>query len=228
VEDSLREGQRAILRVGGGTRMYVVRIEEVREDALVLSAPVRLGHVVPVKPGTEVEMQYHQDDTMYGFHTRVEDFRPGHLPLITVARPTQIRTVQRREHVRWPVSLKVVIAVADGEREVAGRAVDLSGGGLAADLPGEWQEGQEVRVRLCLSAREIVEAGGRVVRVVRPPAPAAPTRYGWRNTVLRPARVAFEFTCITPGAREAIIRYIFSRQRQFLRSGHVGRDWGAG
>lgn len=234
--EGVQEGQRVILRVGTGSRVYVVRIEEVGPDVLVVSAPIRLGHVVPVKPGAEVEIQYHHDDTTYGFLTVVKDFRPGHLPLITLARPTEIRKVQRRDHVRWPVSLPVVVVVGGEieDREVTGRTVDLSGGGLAADLPGEWHEGQEVVVRLLLP-RVTVEARARVVRVWRTEAPVP----GRAHPLLRegspalrprlvPVRVALQFTGIAPAAREAIIRYIFHRQREFLRSGHVGRDRGAG
>jgi len=83
LRDMLQEGQRAILKLGTGGRMYVVRVEEVREDVLVLSAPIRLGQVVPVKPGTVVEVQYHRKDAMYGFHSTVREFHPGHLPLIS-------------------------------------------------------------------------------------------------------------------------------------------------
>ncbi|MDI6895070.1 MAG: PilZ domain-containing protein [Bacillota bacterium] len=229
--DVLREGQRAILKLGTEGRMYVVRIEEVREDALVLSAPICLGQVVCLEPGASVEVEYHRYGSMYGFQTTVQDFRPGHLPLITVMRPAEIRKVQRREHVRWPVLLPVVVAGPGGDGEVEGRAVDLSGGGLAANLPGEWEEGQEVRVRLYLHPdhlREVVEAMARVVRVWRPEIPGAEGACAARRGTPPRLRVAFEFTRIAPASREAIIRYIFARQREFLRAGLAGRDRGAG
>lgn len=227
-EEFLQEGQRVILRLGTADRMYVVRIEEVQEEALIASAPIRLGHVVAVKPGTPVEVQYHRHHTMYGFQATVLDFRPGHLPLITVTRPAEVRKVQRREHVRWPVSLPVTVIPRTGPGEVRGRAVDLSGGGLAADLPGEWEGGQEVRLQFSLRPdrpETCVEAEARVVRVWRPEASegAAPAR-----GIRRAPRVAFEFTRIAPSVRERIIRYIFARQREFLRLGLAGRDRGAG
>lgn len=228
LRDMLQEGQRAILKLGTGGRMYVVRVEEVREDVLVLSAPIRLGQVVPVKPGTVVEVQYHRKDAMYGFHSTVREFHPGHLPLISVERPEEIRRVQRREHVRWPVCLPVTVtAPGGGTVEVEGRVLDLSGGGMAVSLPGpwEWQQGEEVRVRLYLRPdrpREAVEAWARVVRTWNAESSAA----GGRPSPGR-QRVAFEFTRIAPAAREAIIRYIFARQREFLRAGLAGRDRGA-
>jgi len=222
------EGQRAILKLGTGGRMYVVRVEEVRGDALILSAPIRLGQVVPVRPGTVVEVQYHRNDAMYGFHSTVREFHPGHLPLISVARPEEIRRVQRREYVRWPVSLPVTVTVPGGADGVEGRVLDLSGGGMAVSLPAgrEWQQGEEVQVRLQLCPDrpgEVVEARARVVRAWNAEA-SAPAR----PSAPRRQRVALEFTDIAPAAREAIIRYIFARQREFLRAGLAGHDRGAG
>jgi c-di-GMP-binding flagellar brake protein YcgR len=224
----LEEGQRAILKVGSGGHMYVVKVEEVGEDVLILSAPIRLGQVVPVRPGTGVEVQYHRKDAMYGFHTTVREFRPGHLPLISVARPEEIRRIQRREHVRWPVSLPVTVTAPGGKVELDGRVLDLSGGGMAVSLPGQrdWQQGEEVQVRLHLRPDrpgEAVEACARVVRTwnAEPSAPGRPPSP-------RRQRVALEFTRIAPSAREAIIRYIFARQREFLRAGLTGHDRGAG
>lgn len=222
MRDLLQAGQRAILKMGGGGHLYVVRIERVDDDQLVVSVPVPRGWAHPVEKGTRVQIEFHRRGKMYWFQTTVEDRQPG-FPLLSLrlAPPAEIHQVQRREHVRWSVSLPVVVECAGGG-EVWGRAVDLSGGGLAADLPGQWQQGQEVRVRLSLRADGLqqVDVVARVVRVSEPEEPGP-------GGGVRTLRVALEFTRITPAAREAIIRYVFRRQREFLRSGLAGWRGGA-
>lgn len=226
----LHEGQRAILRPLGSGRLYAVRVEEVREDAVVLSGYLCAGQVAAVAPGTAVEVQYHRRQTVCGFQATVLDCRPGRLPLVTVSRPAEVREVQRREYVRWPVSLPLVVSpVAEGT-PVRGRVVDLSGGGLAAEVPGEWEVGLEVRLHFGLGpGRPEARAEARVVRVAGGgTAEQGAAGHGAVRRVRRVPRVAFEFTRIEPAERERIIRYIFDRQREFLRLGTAGRDRGAG
>ena len=77
---------------------------------------------------------------------------------------------------------------------------------MAALLPRGWEPGQVVQVELELP-QHVVTAAARIVRS-QPGPPGMPLFH-----------VAMEFTSLEEPDRERIIRYVFARQREFLRSG---------
>jgi len=211
-EPMVQEGQRAILQVGSSGRLYVVRVEEIREDAVVVGAPIRLGQVILIKPGTRVDLLFQKAGSMYGFTSTVKRFRGGAIPFVDLEPGGEIHKVQRRDHVRWPVSVPVCVVDPDSRMRVSGYTQDLSGGGLAMVLPVAWEEGKELSLELELP-KGLVTARVKVVRSCRKEGAV-----GDRHVV------AVTFADIQPAHREQIIKYVFARQREFLRLGLVARE----
>lgn len=198
-----REGQRVLLRASSAKEFFVARLEEADQKTLAVSAPLRKGQWERFRPGTEVEVQYFGPGGGYWFVTVVEEFQDGRVPLLRLRYPREVHRAQRRSYVRWSAALPLTLIDPEEGTPVSGRTVDLSGGGMAALLPRTWAAGKELEAELELPG-EIIAAQVRVMR--SQPVPGG-------------HRVALSFIAIAETDRESIIRYLFARQREFLRSG---------
>jgi c-di-GMP-binding flagellar brake protein YcgR len=146
--------------------------------------------------------------------------------VFAVQRPTGLESSQRRAHVRVDLERDVRIrslAAAGGERLGAGRTINIGAGGLLFSTSMPLLFGEELLLAIALGARNIVIAGGSVVRIedgdASPdepgpdePAPDGPSRGGPRPA--RTSKIAVRFDKISEADQERITCYILQIHRQ--------------
>lgn len=184
---------------------HKTRIEDVTEAHLLLQLPYEKGLPVRFEPGGYllVVRQHDEERVSYAATVTVVEARPGTLPLLVVTKPTDYEVLPRRRFFRCPVRLPVRVG------EFQGEATNLSGSGVLVLLPSSpgWKPGAEHKLELALPDEpEPLALSGRVVRVQDLPA-------------ARRQAVAFDFIHLREKTQDAIIRYLFVRQRELISRG---------
>jgi len=141
--------------------------------------------------------------------------------VFAVRRPQGIQNVQRRAHVRVDLERNVRIRALGtlGHEELgSGRTTNIGAGGVqfVTDMPLLF--GQQLRLALVLTSRDIVVVGGTIVRIEDG---EAPTTAGTGETVRpdpsaprRRSRVAVRFDKISEPDQERITCHILAAHRQ--------------
>lgn len=120
--------------------------------------------------------------------------------------PENIRRVQRREHLRVPLTMPMDYQLPIGERwgrMRQGVLQDLSGGGCLLLLNEELSPGGTLMVHLSMEAFGLMELKGRIIR-----ATPAEKRHGGRWLV------AIEFYPISERDRDRLVKFVFNKHRE--------------
>ncbi|PKM80861.1 MAG: hypothetical protein CVU89_12015 [Firmicutes bacterium HGW-Firmicutes-14] len=212
--DPLKVNQPIELELPGDElHRYRSKVEELTGDRVVVMSPMKGGCVITLKPGTQIKIIYRDNIAVYTYLSRVITQNNDHVSTVTLAQPTEIRRIQRRNFVRLDTRLKVKLVKLDAKfnpksEEFSATTVDISGGGLMFNCSVRLEPGEVLQASLCLNPNETVRAIGRVVRSLENPP-------GVRETY----SVGFEFTVIDEIERDKIIRFIFNQQRELRRKG---------
>jgi c-di-GMP-binding flagellar brake protein YcgR len=177
-----------------GERLHS-RVEVSEPARLVLATPSDGVNEVAVAAGTLVAVEW---VTARGL-ARVpgRSAGPGRIsiPTISIELLGRPEIFQRREYVRAPAAVKVEIAIAGDAQEYEGLSVDLSGGGVRAQIPKlDVEDGAAVSLWIDLPDR----AAAAQARVLR--------RQGLDTYVL-------VFEQIAERDRERVIHHVFERLR---------------
>ena len=142
--------------------------------------------------------------------------------VFAVRRPQGVETAMRRAHVRVDLDRVVRIRAMGSlgtEKMGSGRTVNIGAGGVQflTDMPLLF--GEQLRVAMVLSSREIVVAGGTIVRIEDPDMPANGSRPAAAagSTEKAPAvysKVAVRFDRISEADQERIACHILSAHRR--------------
>jgi c-di-GMP-binding flagellar brake protein YcgR len=141
--------------------------------------------------------------------------------VFAIRRPQGVENVQRRSHVR--VDLERIVRIKSlgalgGEKIGAGRTINIGAGGVQFTSEMALMFGDQLRVALVLTPRNIVVAGGPIVRIDEMAvAGAAEGTPGGRT------RVAVRFDKITEADQERISVHILAaaRNRESVTAGPV-------
>jgi len=88
-------------KIDGKLETYNSRVEDIREDRIVLAAPMYKGTVVKITTG-KVNVRFVSKDALYVFEGKILEQRSMPVPLLVVAIPETVKREQRREYVRVP------------------------------------------------------------------------------------------------------------------------------
>jgi c-di-GMP-binding flagellar brake protein YcgR len=136
--------------------------------------------------------------------------------VFAVQRPAGIESSQRRAHVRVDLERDIRIrslAAAGGERLGTGRTVNIGAGGLLFETSMPLLFGEDLLLAIALGAKNIVIAGGSVVRIED--GDGAPGERSPDEPSLSPtSRVAVRFDKISEADQERITCYILQIHRQ--------------
>jgi hypothetical protein len=105
------------------------------------------------------------------------------------------KIAQRREHIRADISVEIELTQTAGI-PVAGRTIDLSGGGMRAKMPLDLVAGERVEFKVYVPDEAPVAGVAEVIR-------------GTEGT-----GYAFRFVWMQPADRERLIRYVFAEHRR--------------
>ena len=136
----------------------------------------------------------------------------GKALVFAVRRPQGVESVQRRAHVRVDLDRVVRIKSLGGDGMGTGWTGNIGAGGVQFTTTMPLAFGEQLRLALVLSARDIVIASGPVVRIEPVPVAASPGAASPGDSVAA-ARVAVRFDRITETDQERITCHILAAQR---------------
>jgi len=222
-----------VRQLAGGEDLCRSRFVEASDKDVLVEVPSRRGHMVPVRPGEDVEVYFRLKDRRYWFASRVEsrsfvslssDLK---LPVLTLRQPQTLTLRQRRRHyrVKFNVTAHLMAGLwlmADPPEEAPAsalpsmEALDLSAGGVRLLYP--YGEGCPVDKDdlLTLSLplwpeQSPVSLAARVIRVSR--------------VVAGVTHIAVTFTDLDESpegrmTRDKLVRFVTQREREELQRMH--------
>ncbi|NLX02713.1 MAG: flagellar brake protein [Syntrophomonadaceae bacterium] len=199
------------LNEGDASEYLPSRIEEIKEKYLYISMPMRKGALLPMRIGQEIQVMMRHRNSTVGFLTKVVGRRGGPLPYLIITKPERIVPVnQKREYVRLNISLPVRFRVIDeeGSQIQEGVTIDISAGGVLLFTQAEVKAGQNIEIEIQLTAKNIFSSHAHIVRVFEKDKKD-------KNTT----RVAIEYDGINEAHRDKIFKFIFEKQREWIKKG---------
>lgn len=137
--------------------------------------------------------------------------------VFAVERPQGFETVQRRAHVRVALDRLVRIRALGSvgtEKIGTGRTINIGAGGVQFSTRTPLLFGEQLRVALVLTSRNIVVAGGTIVRIEDADAPPDSSPESDDGAPVRYSKVAVRFDKISEADQERITCHVLSVHRQ--------------
>jgi len=187
------------------------RIEAIEEDYLLIATPIRQGIPLLISPGVEIVVQFRWRDTLFAFNSKVLDRRLRPIPVWMIKRPVEFfRIAQKRSSVRLNINLPLRFQYLERDDHTIykGLTVDISAGGILFSSTQPCDVGEKIKVELYLTDDNIVSVVAKVVRA-----------FDKDEGALRGYRVAVEFEDITEIERDRIFKFVFDKQREWIRKG---------
>jgi c-di-GMP-binding flagellar brake protein YcgR len=139
---------------------FVSRIEDIKHDSYLLEMPIRQSGEFNLQKGDVVEVTYTRRDAMYSFKASILDLFEGAENSITLGNISEVRRNQRRKHVRLEIAGKIhfkTLGELKSQKmgpEMAGRLLNISGGGALFESPINLNERELIVIRLSLKGQQ--------------------------------------------------------------------------
>ena len=116
-------------------------IQDITEDYIAISIPSSAGEYVPLSKGSIIDVLYYAEENLYKFKSIIIGRKFENIPILLIAKPEQVKRIQRRRYVRVPLvktakyinlknEPKVNLSTIDDSKYLKAVLVDLSGGGM--------------------------------------------------------------------------------------------------
>lgn len=184
------------------------RIEDMTDEFFYLAVPIRRGEIVPFRIEQNIKVLFSTRSNTYQFQTIIVDRAREPIPVLKVAKPTELIKIQRRSYVRIPVNLEVNFTILPDKVTHRGFTLDISAGGLLLATKTSLKKGQVLVVKIELPQRESVYCHARVIRVSYQ-----------ATSLLEDNKVAIQFLDISEAQKDRIFNYIFEKQGEWIRRG---------
>jgi c-di-GMP-binding flagellar brake protein YcgR len=199
-----------LIPVGPRTVPCVAVVVDVGERTFDTSRPYRHTLKIPVEVD-QLTLTLTLPDAVYTFRCPVVKVNEEGVTL-GMPEPEEVQRVQRREFVRVPTSLEVLVepeleldSLAFGPPFKAPLA-DISGGGCSLVSPVEIKRGDRLRVTMDLPEEGVISLLGKVMRCAPIQTPKG-QRYS----------CGLDFGSMVEGLRSKLVRYVFAMQREQAR-----------
>jgi c-di-GMP-binding flagellar brake protein YcgR len=210
----LKFGQRAQVSVMDDTRFYNSRIEDIKDNYMVLAMPVDDKHrpLIP-ESGTNVICKVIDERCFYIFRAIYMDKGIENIPVWYITRPDEVEKAQHREFVRVKATLPVVVRPVNKEgaleEMMVTSSVDLSGGGVCFAFKRQLSVDSKVAIEL----DDIPNIG--LLKLMCRVARCAEIDINGEKVY----HIGTEFLSIDRNVQNRLIRYIFDLQRRGLAKG---------
>jgi len=142
-----------------GPKVYASSIQEVFDEIIGVSAPIRKGDYVSFQADEIVQVTVHESTGMYSFSTKIVGKMAGPVSMLYLHKPSQIKRFQQREHIRAKAYLPVKYSVNRTNRisrawqDERGDCLmrDISAGGMCLAVPEQLPDGQTLHLQFALS-----------------------------------------------------------------------------
>ena len=190
---------------------YPSKVADIDDEHIKILTPYSKGELIPVRKNLFLEVYYTDERAAYRFYTRVIQREREPLPALYLEQPSEVERIQRRDYFRLEVTEDIKYSRIDEEGQQLEdyqqtKMLDISGGGIKMKLNDTVPpEGTEIRILLDIEALQGIPVKGRIVQI-----------YNLKN---REKAAGVEFVDINPQLREAIVSWIFNKQREMRRKG---------
>jgi len=171
---------------------------------------MRKGTLLPMRLGQEIKVITRYKNSTVGFLTRIVGRRREPIPYLIINKPEVILPIkQKREYVRLNVSLPVRFKIIDEEdkNEIEeGITIDISAGGVLFSTKAEVKKGQKIEIEITLSLEKTFSCQADAIRIFE----KAENNAIW---------VAVEYNDISEADRDRIFKFIFEKQREWIKKG---------
>lgn len=198
--------------------IFVTEVLGVTRKEIMLIAPLKQNKAMSFGAGTEITVHFTREDFVGTFTSRViNEELDSPPPVLTLSQPSDIFwgelkdiDAQRRQFVRLEASVPLEFWLPSGvARETLTH--DISGSGLSMITLFALDTGMSVRLKISFPDKKI-DTNAKVIRCK--PLKEDTTKGG------RPRyEVALTFVNLDTNKQDAIMRYIFERQRELRRRG---------
>ncbi len=197
-----------------GSLKYPSRIEDSGTEYLSLAAPIHNSILLNIRPGQTIQVTLRVKQINYIFDTVVVSRKDNPIPVLIVKKPSELKTIeQKREYVRLPINLPIRYILLDPEKSnniMHGQTIDISAGGVLFIVQDKLQQGDRLELELILKKREVIRCTAKVIRV-----------FLEEVDKLKRIKVAVEYEDITEIQRDKIFKFIFDKQREWIRKGLI-------
>ncbi|GAA0724093.1 flagellar brake domain-containing protein [Clostridium malenominatum] len=147
--------------------IYKSNIQDIYDDHIGISIPVKEGMYLPLKKGEKVEGIFYSYKGTFKFHTVVVGRKIDRIMMILIATPKNFIKIQRRNYVRVLTVSKAICSVIDSSEDAQffeGFTLDVSAGGMKLSTTKELYSGDIIAISLTLKDEEL-HLKGKIIRV---------------------------------------------------------------
>jgi len=188
-------------------------VQDITEEYIAISIPINSGEYIPLSKGTIIDVIYYEEENLYKFQSSVIGRKFENIPILLIAKPREIKKIQRRKYVRIPIISTVKYinlknqprtnpSTIENSKYLKASLVDLSGGGMRVRVSEEIKLNDFLLVSLTVNNEDTLMVG-QAMRIAKDDE----GRYY--------CGLSFEFLEST--TRERIIKYIFQLMREQMK-----------
>jgi c-di-GMP-binding flagellar brake protein YcgR len=194
------------------------RVSDIESGDYLIEWPASKGSLFPVEDQDILLISFYVQGWVYCFEACVVAKNSGHIPLLKIRQINPTRRIQRRDYVRVPAAIEVVLnnrivhtAIGesnpvDGPISISTRTVNLSGGGFAICHSNALPVGTIFDVKLNIpEGKEPLYVTAKVVRSQPLNAPTGEVVHD----------IGFAFVELVEVIRRPILSYVIRRQQSF-------------
>ncbi|MBU3214243.1 flagellar brake domain-containing protein [Clostridium estertheticum] len=188
-------------------------VQDVTEDYIAISIPTNSGEYLPLSNGSIIDVIYYEEENIYKFSSTIIGRKFENIPILLLAKPEEIKKIQRRRYVRVPLiktakyinlknEPKVNLSTIDDSKYLKAVLVDLSGGGMRVKVSEEIKDNDFLLVALTVNEEEVLIVG-QTKRIMKDD----DSRFI--------CGLSFEF--LDNATQEQLIKYIFQLMRNQMK-----------
>ena len=194
---------------------FVSQLEDIIDENIIrISAPIFEAKVYPIRLNSHIEgYLFYKSNQIYRLVGYVQDrLIVDDIALLELRVTEKIKKIQRRQFFRFNCSVSVTFyvqlsnTVEEDFKEVAGKTIDISGGGISALTFEPLEKDSVLKGKLVLDDDISIDFNGKVVRCIK----------NIINDELKYVS-SLSFTDIDYKMRERIVAFIFNQQRLLLK-----------
>ena len=188
-------------------------VQDVTDDYIAISIPMNAGEYIPLSRGVIIDVIYYEEENIYKFASEIIGRKFENIPILLLAKPKEIKKIQRRRFVRVPLiktakyiniknESKVNISTIDDRKYLKAVLVDLSGGGMRVKVSEKINPNDFLLVSLNVNEEDVLIVG-QTKRIVKDD----DGRF----------ICGISFESLDNGTREQLIKYIFQLMRNQMK-----------
>lgn len=188
-------------------------VQDVTGEYIAISIPINSGEYIPLSKGTPIDVIYCEGENYYQFHSSVIGRKFENIPILLIAKPVQVKKIQRRKYVRIPLISEIKYknlknqprtnpSTIESSEYTKGVLVDLSGGGMRVRVSEAIKLNDFLLVSLTVNNEDTLILG-QAMRIIKD------------DDGMYYCGLSFEF--LDSSTREKIIKYIFQLMREQMK-----------